>query len=297
VSIEVNVLILGSTGLIGSAVCLALSSDSRFVVFGSARCDDTPSALRSLTGLTTIYADAENFGSIERAIKQVRPQAVINCIGITKHIEKSGDLRLMYELNAVFPHRLSALCEMHGSKLVHISSDCVFSGKSGGYLEEDFADANDHYGQSKALGELVNDRDLTIRTSTIGHEFSSRYGLLEWFLSQEIQCLGYTMARFSGLTALELGKVLGSLLLRKDKPLIGLFQLSGDAISKFDLLELIRIRYKHDIHVWPDKKVLIDRTLNGGRLDALIDRTPATWSEMLDELFNVKSFWGSYDKQ
>jgi dTDP-4-dehydrorhamnose reductase len=247
--------------------------------------------------LTFVKADAEDFGSIERAVERTNPQVVVNCIGITKHLKESNDLRLMFQLNAAFPHQLSALCERRGTRLVHISSDCVFSGVNGGYLEDDLVDATDYYGQSKALGELVNSRDITIRTSTIGHEFSSKYGLLDWFLSQGPECLGYTKARFSGVTALELGRVIATLLEKKGKPLSGLYQLSGPPIAKYDLLELVKATYQSNTYVQPDDKFVIDRTLNGALLDLELGRTPLSWSVMLHELFNVKFFWGNDDKE
>src|SRR5581483_8348081 len=178
--------------------------------------------------------DARRFDSIIGAFAAAKPDAVINCIGIVKQRAEANDPIPSLEINARFPHRLAQLCRATGSRLIHISTDCVFSGKKGMYTEQDQSDAEDLYGRSKFLGEVGEPPALTLRTSIIGREIESRYGLVEWFLGSRGRVRGFTGAIYSGFTTLEFSKIIARVLL--DFPdLSGVYHVSSDPISKHDL--------------------------------------------------------------
>ena len=161
----------------------------------------------------------------------------------------------------MFPFRLKEICAEIKSRLILFSSDCVFSGEKGFYSEKDNPDPTDIYGKSKLLGELDNENIITIRKSVIGHELDSKKGLLEWFLNQEGSVEGYKEAIFSGLTVLELARIIDMYIL-PNKDIKGIIHLSGDPISKYDLLKIIANQYKKIINIEPNEEIKTDRSLN-----------------------------------
>jgi dTDP-4-dehydrorhamnose reductase len=164
--------------------------------------------------------------------------------------------------------------------LIHISTDCVFSGEKGGYVESDFADARDVYGKSKALGEVDYPHAVTLRTSTIGHELKSEYGLLDWFLSQQGRCKGYTRAIFSGLPTVVFAQVVRDVVIPHEK-LSGLYHVAAKSINKFDLLNLIADVYGKDIEIVPDEKLVIDRSLDANRFRLATGYVAPEWSDLI----------------
>lgn len=204
--------------------------------------------------------DVSDEKSVEWIVDSLRPDVMINCIGVLVRGAKEHPERAIF-LNAYFPHWLAKLSEKYGAKLIHISTDCVFSGKKGNYTETDFRDADDVYGRSKALGEIVNDRDLTIRTSIIGPELKENgEGLFHWFMRRSGRVDGYRCAIWGGVTTLELAKATDAAL---KSGLTGLVQLSnGVGISKYELLNLFReIWRRDDVTVIPDDRVRIDKSI------------------------------------
>ena len=271
-----KILVLGISGLIGRTVFEELSLQKDLNVFGTSRNSDQHSKF-----VFDLNYEAKSL-YLSEIIKKVKPSFVINCIGITKHISASQNPYRCIYTNSLLPHELANHCSGSGAKLIQISTDCVFSGKKGNYSESDFADAEDLYGKSKILGEVVNDH-LTIRTSTIGHEKNTKYGLLEWFLNQQDSCKGYRKAIFSGLTTIELAKVIKEIVLQQ-KELKGLYHVGGYPISKFDLLTLISKIYKKDIKIISDDEISIDRTLNSSLFESKTGYLSPSWEEMIDNM-------------
>jgi dTDP-4-dehydrorhamnose reductase len=174
-------------------------------------------------------------------------------------------------------------------RLVQISSDCVFSGLAGNYTESSPTDAYDLYGKSKALGEITDqDHCLTLRTSTIGHEINTKNGLLEWFLSQHAECRGFSRAIFSGLTTIELAKVLRVVLLTKPN-LSGLYNIAAESISKYDLLRLIANVYGKKIHIVRDDQYIIDRSLSAEKFYKHTGYIAPSWISMIEDMFKSKN--------
>jgi dTDP-4-dehydrorhamnose reductase len=227
--------------------------------------------------------DAEHFDSVVRAFAEVRPEAVVSCIGIVKQRTGAGDARVSVAINSLFPHRLKALCAASGARLVHISTDCVFSGERGGYRESDHADASDLYGRTKYLGEVSGPGCLTLRTSIIGRELATSHGLVEWFLKQRGSAPGYTNARFSGVTTSELSRVIVSVI-EQHPALSGVYHVAAEPISKFELLSRFNDVLRRGLTIREDPSLRIDRSLDGRRFSAATGYAPPDWTSMLTEL-------------
>jgi dTDP-4-dehydrorhamnose reductase len=244
-----------------------------------------PGAFRSAPFRDRILAgvDIENLDSVVGALAVARPGAVINCVGLVKQLAKADDPLRAIPINALLPHRLARLSAAVGAKFVHVSTDCVFSGTKGMYLESDPADAQDLYGRSKHLGEVDYPHAITLRTSIIGHELQSAHGLIGWFLAQEGQVRGYRKAIFSGLPTVELSRViLDRVLARPD--LHGTYHVSADPISKYDLLRMVASEYGRANEIVPDDRVAIDRSLDSSRFRRATGYSPPSWPELVREM-------------
>jgi len=277
-------MILGINGLIGGTLFKYLSSMQDLEVLGLMRNKKLESFFENKK---IIYIDdVRDIAKLSQQIIMHRPNVVINSIGITKH--KKGILpESYYHINSLFPFELLDICKVIGSRLIHISSDCVFKGDKGDYLDSDIPDSEDFYGSSKKLGELICKKSLVIRTSTIGHELLNRDGLLEWFLSQNHECNGFSNAYFSGLTTLELAKIVYKVLISEEK-LIGLYNVGGPKIDKYSLLKIIADVYKLDTHIRLDDSFKIDRSLNCDRFNSILMYSPPTWIEMINAMYNFE---------
>jgi len=228
--------------------------------------------------------DVRAFVTVHKAITEFRPDAVINATGIVKQRAEAAHAIPSIEINALFPHRVAKLCTETGARFVHMSTDCVFSGRKGNYTENDTPDAEDIYGRSKLLGEVGEPPCITLRTSIIGRELSRKTGLLEWFLAQNGKTIkGYRHAIFSGFTTAEMARII-DLVLSGTGPTHGVYQVSSAAISKFDLLTLIRDRLKLDIKIEPDEDFECDRSLDSSRFRTAFAYQPPSWTAMIDEL-------------
>jgi len=224
---------------------------------------------------------------LARVFAEVKPQTVVNCIGLIKQLADANDPLQALPVNAMLPHRLARLCELGGARLVHISTDCVFAGTRGNYRESDSADATDLYGRSKHLGEVTYPHTITLRTSIIGHELSSGHALLGWFLAQEGQVKGYTKAVFSGLPTVELARVVREVVLPRPE-LSGLFHVASAPIAKYDLLKLIADVYGKRIEIIPDDGLVIDRSLNAERFRDATGYVAPPWPELVKRMFEFK---------
>jgi len=235
-------------------------------------------ASNSYTGI-----DVRSFDRLTEVLADFRPQAVINAVGIVKQRPTAKESIPSLEINALLPHRLAILCKAAGARLVHLSTDCIFSGKKGNYQESDPSDAEDLYGKTKYLGEVHEANCLTLRTSIIGRELSRHSSLLDWFLSQTGTVKGFTNAIYTGFTTLELGRVIEKMLLQHPDA-SGVYQVSSDAINKYELLLLVREKLGLDIDIIPDNVFCCDRSLDSSRFRKEFNYTPPTWPAMIEEL-------------
>lgn len=229
--------------------------------------------------------DIRESGKWQSVLQSFRPNAVINCIGLVKQKYNSDSNVAGIELNSLCPHHLSAYCALQNARLILMSTDCVFSGNKGNYAETDIPDATDHYGRTKILGEIADKPGvLTIRTSTIGLEQNSAKGLIEWFLTQTLPIRGFSKAIYTGLTTTEFGRVL-RLILSDFQDLSGIWHVSSDPISKFDLLSTLKKKLKssHPV-IEKDESFACDRSLNSEKFRKKTLYTPPAWDEMLENL-------------
>lgn len=276
-----KVLVLGASGMLGNAMIRVLFEDPNLEVYGTLRSDGARHFFgpelqaRLVTGV-----DAQDHDGLVRLLTRTRPDVVVNCIGLVKQLAEADDPLLALPINAILPHRLARLCALSDARLVHISTDCVFTGRRGLYTEEDEPDAQDLYGRSKLLGEVASPNAITLRTSIIGHELNSRHGLVEWFLSQEGSVRGYTRALFSGLPTYELARVTRDFVLPR-LGLSGLYHVASAPITKYDLLKLVGEQYGKSIAINPDDKLMIDRSLVAARFSAATGYQPPDWPQLV----------------
>jgi len=277
-----NILVLGASGMVGSAIFRTLSQNDEYRTLGTVRSRVVARFFEPrLRDRLITNVDILDTASVAKVFNESRPDVVINCIGVTKHRGAEGDRVATIHLNSLLPHLLADLCESLGARFIHISTDCVFSGLTGKYKEKDPPDARDLYGRSKLLGEVVSSPDaITIRTSFIGHELASRYSLLEWFLSQKEACKGFTKAFFSGFPAVTFARLLRDFVIPKQN-LKGLYHVASEPINKYTLLRIVARVYKKCIHIEPDDSVIIDRSLDGSRFNCETGFMPQSWEEMI----------------
>lgn len=266
-----KILLFGATGMAGHIAYFYLKSTGKY--------DITNVVFRNKLTEDSIIVDVANQNEVASLVKEIKPEIILNCIGVLiKGSSKRPDNAIL--INAYFPHLLKKLADEVGGKLIHISTDCVFSGEKGSYAENDFRDADDIYGRSKALGEIINDKDLTIRTSIIGPELKKEgEGLFNWFMNQSGEVNGYTEAYWGGVTTLELAKAIDNAL---DNDLKGLVHLTnGHKIAKYNLLQLFKKIWNKNITINPyngksvDKSLLKSETFNynvNGYEQMLIDQ-------------------------
>lgn len=283
-----KVLVLGTSGLIGSTTLRVLSERSDWQVYGSIRSDSIRPFLPKISADKLLSnLDVDNFSSIIQVINEIRPDVVINCVGATKHKKEGNSPLNAIDLNALLPHRLAQICALAEARFIHISTDCVFSGKVGFYSEASIADADDVYGRSKALGEVDYGGALTLRTSTIGHELQSNYGLLNWFLSQESTCKGFSKAIFSGLPTVVFAQVIRDVVL-KNTQLTGLYHVAAEPINKYDLLQLIATVYKKEINIEFDDSLIINRSLDASKFNQATGYNPPTWQNLIETMYQYQ---------
>lgn len=283
-----RVLVIGASGLIGNTVLRVLSEKAEWEVFGTIRAERDKQFFTASTGERLVVGiDVEHSDSLVKVLDQLRPNVVVNCAGLTKHKPEADDPLVSIPINTLMPHRLAGLCKLIGARLIHVSTDCVFSGERGGYVEDDFTDAQDVYGKSKAQGEVIYPHTITLRTSTIGHELQSKYGLLDWFLSQEGQCKGYSRAVFSGLPTIVFAQVVRDVVIPHTE-LCGLYHVAAKPIDKFQLLKLIADVYGKTIDIVPDDKLVIDRSLDAKRFQLATGYIAPEWPELINMMHAYK---------
>lgn len=282
-----KILVLGASGMIGSTMLRVLSENDDWQVVGAVRAESAKAyfperiACRMLVGTDLLASD-----ELLRLFSNAKPDVVVNCAGLTKHLQEGNEPLSAVAMNALLPHRLAEFCRISGARLIHVSTDCVFSGMKGQYKESDPTDAADIYGRSKALGEVNGPGLVTLRTSTIGHELGTKHGLLEWFLSQT-RCNGFARAIFSGLPSVVFSRVVRDIVI-PDSRLCGLYHVAATPIAKFDLLELIASAYGKSITIEPDDRVMIDRSLNAERFREATGYVAPTWPDLVAQMRDFK---------
>jgi dTDP-4-dehydrorhamnose reductase len=245
---------------------------------------------------TICGVDAEKFETVKNAIEFIKPDAIINAIGVIKQLPSSNNVVKTLTINSIFPHLVAETAQKVNARFIEISTDCVFSGKKGNYTETDLPDAYDLYGKSKNFGEVAGENCLTLRTSIIGRELLTANSLVDWFLSNRGKSVkGYKHAIYSGFPTVVLAEIIAELLVSNPK-LSGLYHVSSEPINKFDLLCLIRDAYNAEIEIEPFEDFSSDKSLNSDKFRQETNFTPKTWQEMIAQMANDKTPYDEWKK-
>lgn len=283
-----KVLILGVTGMLGHTLYKEMfQKQDNFEIYGTTR---------NATGLDEYFTqeerkkirngvDADNFDTVIKAIASVQPDIIINCIGIIKQLPISKDPLTAITVNAQLPHRISLVARSANARLIHISTDCVYNGKKGNYVESDPSDAEDLYGRTKFLGEVSYPHCITLRTSIIGHELKTEFSFVDWFMSQKGEINGFTKAIYSGFPTYEMVNIITNFVLPNEQ-LSGLYHVSSDAISKYDLLKIMKNVYKKDIKINAYNDFVLDRSLNSDKFKQQTGYKSPSWKDMLSDMYH-----------
>lgn len=283
-----KVLVLGISGMLGNAIFRYLSRTTNYEIYGTVRSNSNKNFFAPQLHSNIISGvDVENHDSMVALFNSVRPEIVVNCVGLVKQLKESESVLVAIPINTLLPHKLANLSKLIGARFIHISTDCVFSGKKGMYSEDDFPDAFDVYGRSKLLGEVDYPHSITLRTSIIGHELNGERSLVEWFLAQEHGVMGYKNAVFSGMPTVEIARILKDFVFPNNE-LHGLYHVSVDPISKFDLLKLVSECYHKNILITPDELFVIDRSLNSMKFRKETGFKPKPWKQLIGEMYEFK---------
>lgn len=227
--------------------------------------------------------DVMDLARLETRVAEHRFDVVVNCAGVVKQRSEATAAVPSITMNSLMPHRLAQAVAQWSGRVIHFSTDCVFSGRRGNYWEDDESDALDLYGRSKFLGEIAGENALTLRTSIIGRELHHHRSLLDWFLSQRGTIRGFARHWWSGVTSNHLCDLVGDII-ERHPDLNGVYQVSSGRISKYDLLCKARQAYGLDIQIVRDEEQFLDRSLRGERLGARIGYVPPSWDAMFDQL-------------
>lgn len=280
-----KILILAISGMLGHKLFSQLSQYKEFDVYGTARSSRQLEQWFGKAAMEKIHSniDADNLDSIIQVFGHIKPDVVINCIGIIKQLHASTDPLIAINQNALLPHKIANLCRVSGTRMIGISTDCVFDGKKGNYTEEDLSNAADLYGRTKFLGEVDYPHCITLRTSIIGHELKGGYGLVEWFMAQKGKIKGFTKVIYSGFPTVEFSDIIARYVLPNPE-LHGIYQVSADAVSKYDLLRMVARRYEKEIEIEPVDEPVIDRSLDSHRFREAVGYKPPDWETLVDRM-------------
>lgn len=281
-----KVLILGGEGMLGHVLFRWLANKPNFNVYATTLLE--PIAFQGfpsqLTERLKYSVDLENIDRLFQIFSDIKPNFIINCAGFVSQPQILKDQLSAINVNAQLPHRLALICQNSGAKFIQISSDVVFDGKKGMYAEQDEVNVSDLYGATKLLGEVAYTNCVTIRTSIIGHKIIGKSGLVEWFLSQTVKVRGYTKAIYSGFPTIELAEIISDYILPNDN-LCGVYHVSSDPISKYELLRLIADRYEKKIKIEPSDEVVVDRSLDSTAFRSLTGYTQPSWPELVNKMY------------
>lgn len=283
---KLKILVLGATGMLGNAVMQLLGNDKNLEIIGTIRSSKYKTFLSKKTN--TKILDGVDVGDEKLLLKifaKYEPNVVINCIGLVKQLSDSQNPLKILPINSLLPHKILNLCNKFNSRLIHVSTDCVFDGKKGNYKENDTPNARDLYGISKYLGEIHNNhKAITLRTSIIGHELDTSNALVDWFLSQKNECKGFSQAIFSGLPTFELARIIKDVVI-PNKELSGLYHISSSPITKYKLLKIIAKVYKKDIEIIKDGEFVIDRSLNSEKFRFKTGYKAPSWPKLIEMMY------------
>ncbi len=295
-----KILVLGGEGMLGHKMLQTLSAHfpgTKCTILGSLR-DPFYRSIPLFTEDNAIErTNVMNLEPLRRTLAEEEPSYIVNCVGIVKQRDEARLAIPSLTINALLPHLLAEWAAEWGGRLIHFSTDCVFSGRKGGYSEDDPADAGDLYGLTKYLGEEAGEHALTLRTSIIGRELTHFQSLLEWFRAQTGKTVkGYRRVIYSGVTTNHLAEQVFQIVTRHPG-LSGLYHLTAPAISKYDLLCRLREAYRLDVEIVPDDGAVSDRSLRGERFRRATGFPEPQWDDLIAQLAEDKTPYGEWLKE
>jgi len=280
-----KILILGITGMLGSCLYRYFINEKDFKIVGSLRNKEKKQLFNEDNNAQIItFNEYTNFEKLEEFLSYINPDYVINCLGVIKQKMSFSSPENSIFINSYLPHLLDKISQKYNFKIIHFSTDCVFDGNQGSYKETDVPLPKDFYGLSKLLGELNSENSLTLRTSIIGHEISSSLSLVEWFLSSKNSVKGYTRAIYSGFPTVEIGRIINKYII-PNTSMHGIYNLSSEPISKYELLKIISRKYDHNITIIPDETVAIDRSLDSSLFTSKTNYICPSWHKLINNMY------------
>ncbi len=282
-----RILILGGDGMLGHRLLLELAA--RHEVRVTLRRELRAYEAHGIFTRANAYdgVDVRSFERLREVLAEFQPEAVVNAIGIVKQLPMAKEAIPSIEINALLPHRLAQAAGAIGARLVHFSTDCVFSGRAGNYSEADMPDAEDLYGRSKLLGEVDYPHCLTLRTSLIGHELDRKTSLIEWFLAQTGPIRGFGKVVFNGFTTIEMARIV-EMLLADHREAHGVWHVSSEPIDKCSLLELVKKHYGMATEIVRDDELRCDRSLDSARFRRRFEYRPPSWDTMIAQMHGLQ---------
>lgn len=281
-----RILIIGATGMLGSMLLRVYAKETDWMVLATARTSALPLGLTHLEKQIVPNVEITDPEILEPLLEQYQPDVVINAAVLRRSNHNADDVAQMISVNAIWPQRLAAATMRRGIRLIHISSDGVFSGRRGNYLESDTPDPDCAYSLSKLLGEPIEPNCIILRTSLIGSSPRASDGLVDWFMNQKGVVRGRRRSIFSGVTTAEMAHIISDYVI-PNATLNGLFHLSSSPISKFELLQLIADKHRPEIIVIPDHEVEINRSLIGEKFQVATGYIAPSWDAMISSMFEM----------
>jgi dTDP-4-dehydrorhamnose reductase len=273
-----RILILGADGMIGHKIAQSLED---FELILASRKSISSKSIGIINGKMVLHNLITD--SLDLLLDNTTPDIIINCAGITTRRGVEDNIVNTELLNSDLPHKLDSWANLNSKKLIHFSTDCVFSGNRGNYLDNDFADAEDIYGKSKALGEVNSPNTLTIRCSMIGRELYNFTELFEWLKKNKNKKIeGYSKVFYSGITTVRMGKILNQIL-NKNLNLSGIYNISSTPISKFDLLVKLSKAFNLNVDIKQNKNNKSNKVLISEKFTEITGIYPPNWDDLISE--------------
>jgi len=283
-----KVLVIGASGMLGGSITRYLSKTKKYEVLSTVRTESQKKVLNEW-GIKNVKSciniNCDDMSNLEKIVKEFKPQYIINCVGIIKQLGTKINIDEYIEINSILPHKLSLIGDKYNAKLIHFSTDCVFSGLVGNYVESDMVDAKDIYGKTKYLGEINNPYHLTLRTSIIGHEVNRKISLIDWFLAQNKTVNGFTKAFFTGMPSVYIAEILHKEILNRGN-ITGLYHLGVNPIDKYTLLNIVKKQYNKKIEIIKNNDYKINRSLNSNKIKKIIKQDEKSWEELIKKMHN-----------
>ena len=274
-----KVLILGSDGMIGHKIAQSLNDECELILSSRKSISlDTIGVKRGKILFHDLITD-----NLDSMLKKIFPDLIINCAGITTRRGVKDNIQNTRLLNSDIPHKLDSWANLNSKKLIHFSTDCVFSGSRGNYLDNDISDANDTYGKTKAAGEVNSFNTLTIRCSMIGRELYNFTELFEWLVKNKNKNIdGYSKVFYSGITTVRMGKII-SKIIKEDINLTGIYNISSIPISKFDLLHKLSNAFGLNVDITENKNIKSNKVLNSKKFTEITGIKTPDWDDLISE--------------